>query len=61
MQCKCRKGKASPYDNLCKFCREELISRAEAKKVNVRHRGDGLSIDQYRVAMGHIGRDSVYI
>ena len=59
--CDCNKGYASAYDGLCKFCREGLISRAQAKKVNVRSRGDGLSIDQYRCAIGELKRNEVWI
>ena len=59
--CKCGKGYASDYDNLCCFCREDLVSRAVAKSVNVRHRGAGMSITQYRVAIGEQKRKDVYI
>lgn len=59
--CKCGKGNASGYDNLCKYCRENLVRRAVAKSVNVRHRGDGMSIDQYEVAIGLKKRSEVYI
>lgn len=51
-RCKCGKGHASEYDGFCKFCREKLISRAVAKKVGVRHRGAGMEIGQYRIAVG---------
>ena len=44
--CKCGKGHASPVDRLCKFCRESCWSRAEAKSVGVKHRGDGMNLDQ---------------
>lgn len=44
--CNCGKGYASPYDNLCKFCREHLFRRADCKEAGVKHRGDGLSIEQ---------------
>jgi len=44
--CKCTKGFASRYDSLCRYCREKDFSRAQAKKVGVRHRGDGMTIDQ---------------
>ena len=46
--CKCGKGYASNYDNLCKFCREETcgVRRAVLKKY-VKHRGDGLPLDEY--------------
>ncbi len=30
----------------CKFCREANFSRTEAKSVGVRHRGDGMSLEQ---------------
>lgn len=45
--CKCGKGNASSYDGLCRFCREKLFSRSEAKRVGVRTRGDGMSVGQY--------------
>lgn len=45
--CKCGKGYASDVDNMCKFCREEIVSRADARKVGVRHRGDGLTLEQW--------------
>lgn len=61
IMCKCGKGYASEYDGLCKFCREGLVRRAVAKSVNVRHRGDGMSIDQYEVAVGIKKRKDVYI
>ena len=44
--CGCGKGHASSYDSLCCFCREKLFSRAVAKSVGVRHRGDGMSLEQ---------------
>jgi hypothetical protein len=44
--CNCGKGYASQYDNLCRFCREHLFSRADCKAVGVRHLGDGLAINQ---------------
>jgi hypothetical protein len=59
--CVCGKGKGSLYDGICRYCREHLVSRAEAKKVNVRHRGDGMSVDQYRVVKGEVKRSEVYI
>lgn len=46
--CKCGKGHASKYDDICCFCRESLVSRAVSKKAGVRHRGDGMSVDQYK-------------
>lgn len=46
--CGCGKGQASKEDEICSFCRERWVSRAEAKKVGVRHRGDGLSLEDYR-------------
>lgn len=61
IKCKCGKGYASAYDNLCKFCRENLLSRAEAKKVGVKHQGDGLSVDAYRVAKGELDRKDVWL
>lgn len=47
LKCKCGKGYASSYDGLCCFCRESLVRRADARAVGVRHRGDGLSIEQF--------------
>ncbi|UOW66374.1 hypothetical protein vBAspATola_31 [Aeromonas phage vB_AspA_Tola] len=47
MKCKCGKGYASEVDGRCKYCREGMHSRALCKSVGVRHRGDGLSLDQY--------------
>lgn len=44
--CKCRKGYASLVDGMCKFCREKQYSRARAKSVGVKHRGDGMTINQ---------------
>lgn len=44
--CKCGKGFASEVDMLCKYCREHKYSRAEAKAAGVRHRGDGMTLDQ---------------
>ena len=58
--CGCGKGYASEYDNVCRFCREDLVRRAVAKSVNVRYRGDGMSITQYRVAIGEINRKDVW-
>lgn len=51
MKCNCGKGYASAYDNRCKFCRENLFRRAVAKQVGVRHRGDGMDLDQYQKAL----------
>lgn len=61
IKCECGKGYASEYDSLCKFCREDLVSRAVAKKVSVKHRGDGMSIEQYKVAIGELNRKDVYL
>lgn len=49
MKCKCGKGHASAFDGQCKFCRENNsgIRRAVQKKVGVRHRGDGMTVEQY--------------
>ena len=49
-QCGCGRGYASAFDGICKFCRESLVSRAVAKKFGVRHRGDGMDLDQYQAA-----------
>lgn len=46
MKCKCGKGYASDKDNLCKFCREKKYSRREAKQAGVKHRGDGMTLEQ---------------
>ena len=51
MKCSCGRGYASHFDNLCKFCRENLVPREKAKRVGVRHRGEGMSVDQYKKAM----------
>ena len=59
--CKCGKGHASRYDGMCCFCREKLFSRSEAKAVCVRTRGDGMSVDQFKVAKGIVKRSSVYL
>lgn len=45
--CKCGKGYASEFDGMCKYCRENTVRRAVAKKFGVRHRGDGMSVEQY--------------
>jgi len=50
MKCRCGKGHASEFDGLCKYCREKQVSRAEAKKVGVQFRGDGMTVEQYRKA-----------
>lgn len=60
-KCKCGKGYASDYDYLCKFCRENTVRRAVAKSVGVKHRGDGMSVDQYRVAIGELKRSEVWL
>lgn len=46
MNCKCGKGYASSWDGMCKFCRENKYSRAFAKSADVRHNGDGMSVEQ---------------
>ena len=46
MKCKCGRGHGSAWDGMCKFCRENKYSRAFAKSVDVRHCGDGMSIEQ---------------
>lgn len=60
-KCGCGKGYACEVDNLCKFCRENKYRRAQAKSVNVRHRGDGMSLDQEAVLLGTKKRSEVYI
>lgn len=59
--CGCGKGHASEVDGICKFCREYKYRRAQAKSVNVRHRGDGMSLDQEAVILGTKKRSEVYI
>lgn len=61
IKCRCGKGHASVYDNLCRFCREKLVRRSEARKVGVKHRGDGMSVDQLRVLKGEVKRCEVFI
>lgn len=61
VKCTCGKGHASIYDGLCKFCREYKLRRSQARAVGVDHRGDGCSVDQYRVAIGEVSRKDVYI
>ncbi len=51
IRCKCGKGYASHFDKICKFCREDLVRRVVAKKVGVKHRGDGMTIEQYHEAI----------
>lgn len=46
MKCKCGRGHGSAWDGMCKFCRENKYSRAFAKSVDVRHCGDGMSVEQ---------------
>jgi len=45
-KCLCGKGYASDADHLCRYCREETVSRAQAKSVGVLRSGDGMTIDQ---------------
>lgn len=59
--CGCGKGHASEYDGLCKFCREDTVSRSVAKRVGVRYSGDGMCIDAMRVLKGEVKRKDVYI
>lgn len=47
MICSCGKGTASEVDGLCRFCREKQFSRRETKPF-VKHRGDGLSLEDSR-------------
>lgn len=44
--CGCGKGYASHVDGRCCFCREKAFRRAEAKKVGVKYRGQGMTLDQ---------------
>jgi len=57
--CGCGKGHASSYDSLCCFCREKLFSRAVAKGIGVRHRGDGMSVEQVMAIEKKRGNDRV--
>lgn len=59
--CKCKEGYASEYDDLCKFCREDTVSRSKAKSVGVRHRGDGLSVMAMKVLKGEVDRKDVWL
>ena len=60
-QCKCGKGYESYYDYQCRFCRENTVSRAQAKAVGVRTAGDGMTVDQMRVLKNEIKRSEVWI
>lgn len=44
--CGCGKGHASVEDGICKYCREGKYRRAQAKWAGVRHRGDGMSLEE---------------
>jgi hypothetical protein len=61
IQCQCGKGIANTYDDMCRFCREKTVRRAEAKSVGVSRRGDGLSVDGFRVLAGEVNRKDVYL
>lgn len=61
IKCGCGKGHASPIDKQCCYCREIGYRRAQAKSVNVKHRGDGMSLDQEAVLLGTKKRSEVYI
>lgn len=61
IQCGCGEGYASEVDKYCRYCRELKYSRAKAKSVNVRHRGDGMSLDQEAVLLGTKKREDVFI
>jgi hypothetical protein len=50
IECRCAKGHASEIDGLCRFCREKLLSRAEAKRAGVKTRGDGITLEAYHHA-----------
>lgn len=54
IKCGCGKGYASPADNLCKHCREYRFSRAQCVKVGVKHRGDGMTLDQAAALCGGV-------
>lgn len=47
--CKCNKGYASEYDNLCKFCREDMFcsTRREMNIYGLKRRGEGLSLHTF--------------
>lgn len=59
--CDCNRGHASSYDGMCRLCRENTVSRAQAKSVGVRHRGDGLSVEALKVLRGELKRSDVYL
>lgn len=59
--CNCKKGHASDYDKVCRYCRELEFSRAKGKSVGVAHRGDGMSVDAKRVLLGEVKRKDVYL
>ena len=60
--CVCGKGYGSPYDGLCVFCREKLLSRAQCRAIDHKHsRGDGVTVSQYRVAIGEQKRSELWI
>lgn len=46
LKCDCGRGAASEVDHQCKFCRETHFSRTDAKRVGVKHRGDGMTLEQ---------------
>lgn len=50
--CKCGKGYASEFDNLCKHCREDEYcrTRRECSLMGIR-RGEGLSVYQLQEAI----------
>lgn len=45
--CQCGKGYGSPFDGLCRFCRENKFcpTRRDCKRFGIR-RGEGLTLDQ---------------
>lgn len=48
LKCGCGEGYASHVDGLCRFCRENLLSRSEGKAAGVRHSGDGITLHDYQ-------------
>ena len=50
--CGCKRAPRE-VDNLCRYCRERLVSRAEAKKLGVLRRGDGMTLEQYSKSRRH--------
>ncbi len=48
IDCECGGGWASHYDKMCAFCRENSCGvRRAVLRDYVKHRGDGLPLDEY--------------